>query len=51
MLVISMAGLVLFHFETAPVRRFLPGSKAKHNKVNVIVDHVYVLLSKILVRD
>jgi AcrR family transcriptional regulator len=51
MLVISMAGLVLFHFETAPVRRFLPGGKAKHNKVNVIVDHVYSLLSKMLVHD
>lgn len=51
MLVISMAGLVLFHFETAPVRRFLPGSKAKHNKVEVIVDHVYDLLSKMLVHD
>ena len=49
MLVISMAGLVLFHFETAPVRRFLPGGKAKHNKVKVIVDHVYSLLSKMLV--
>ena len=51
MLVISMAGLVLFHFETAPVRRFLPGSKVRHNKVKVIIDHVYCLLSKMLVHD
>jgi AcrR family transcriptional regulator len=51
MLAISMAGLILFHFEMEPVRQFLPGGKAKHNKVNVIVDHIYGLLSKILIRD
>lgn len=49
MLAISIAGLVLFHFETAPVRRFLPGNKAKHGKVKVIIEHVYGLLSHLLV--
>ena len=51
MLVISMAGLVLFHFETAPVRRFLPGRKKGHDKTDVIISHVYNLLSHLLVKQ
>lgn len=50
MLVISMAGLVLFHFETAPVRRFLPGRKKRHDKNDVIIRHIYNLLSQLLVQ-
>ncbi len=49
MLAISMAGLILFHFETAPVRRFLPGGQPKHGDVNVVVEHVYRLLSRLLI--
>ena len=49
MLAISMAGLILFHFETAPVRCFLPGGQPKHGDVEVVVEHVYRLLSHLLV--
>ena len=44
MLAISMASLILYHLETAPIRRFLPGGKAKHNKPTVIARHVTRLL-------
>lgn len=44
MLAISMIGLVLFHFETMPIRCFLPGGKAAHNDVNVVAQHVTRLL-------
>lgn len=44
MLAISMVGLVLFHFETAPIRRFLPGGKSEHNEQEVITHHVTQLL-------
>lgn len=50
MLAISMAGLVLFHFETAPVRRFLPGVRAEQEEPSVIADHVKRLLSRALTR-
>lgn len=46
MLAISIAGLVLFHFETAPVRRFLPGEKDTHENSDIIAGHVKRLLSK-----
>lgn len=46
MLAISMAGLVLFHFETAPVRRFLPGGRPEHNDPKIIARHVTRLLSR-----
>ena len=45
LLAISMVGLVLFHFETAPVRRFLPGKSAKHNDPKLIAKHVTHLLT------
>ncbi|MCB1871310.1 MAG: TetR/AcrR family transcriptional regulator [Gammaproteobacteria bacterium] len=48
MLAISMAGLVLFHFETAPVRRFLPGGRSEHNDPKNIARHVTKLLLKAL---
>lgn len=44
MLAISMASLILYHLETAPIRRFFPGGKAKHNKPTVIARHVTRLL-------
>ena len=48
MLAISMAGLVLFHFETAPVRRFLPGVRSEHDSTTVIAQHVTRLLTRAL---
>jgi len=48
MLAISLAGLILFHFETAPIRRYLPGGKKSHNDPKVIAEHVLTLLSRTL---
>ena len=48
LLAISMAGLVLFHFETAPVRRFLPGTAAQHDDPAVVSRHVLRVLSRAL---
>lgn len=48
LLAISMAGLVLFHFETAPVRRFLPGNAGHHDDPRVVSRHVLRLLSRAL---
>jgi hypothetical protein len=44
MVAISIASLILYHLETTPIRRYLPGGKAKHNKPAVIADHVTQLL-------
>ena len=44
MVAISIASLILYHLETTPIRRFLPGGKAKHNKPTVIARHVTCLL-------
>jgi AcrR family transcriptional regulator len=44
LLAISMAGLVLFHFETESIRRYLPGGLKKHNDPKVIAQHVISLL-------
>ena len=45
MLAISMAGLILFHFETESIRRYLPGGLKKHNDPKVIAQHVIDLLT------
>ena len=45
LLAISMAGLILFHFETESIRRYLPGSLKKHNDPKVIAQHVISLLT------
>ena len=45
MLAISMAGLILFHFETESIRRYLPGGLKKHNDPKVIAQHVISLLT------
>lgn len=44
MMAISMAGLVLFHLETAPLRQFLPGVDDKHDDPEFIATHVTQLL-------
>jgi AcrR family transcriptional regulator len=44
LLAISMAGLILFHFETESIRRYLPGGLKKHNDPKVIAQHVIGLL-------
>ena len=45
LLAISMAGLILFHFETESIRRYLPGGLKKHNDPKVIAQHVIGLLT------
>jgi len=45
LLAISMVGLVLFHFETESIRRYLPGGLKKHNDPKVITQHVISLLT------
>lgn len=45
LLAISMAGLILFHFETESIRRYLPGGLKKHNDPKVIAKHVISLLT------
>ena len=45
LLAISMAGLILFHFETESIRRYLPGGLKKHNDPKVIAAHVVKLLT------
>ncbi len=44
MLTISIAGLVLHHFEFGPLRRFFPGSRAEHEDPKYIAKHVVNLL-------
>ncbi len=44
LLTISIVGLISYHLETAPVRPYLPGSKAEHDDPNTVADHVIRLL-------
>lgn len=44
MLALSIAGLVVHHFEFGPLRRFLPGSRAEHEDPHCIAQHVVNLL-------
>ncbi|MBV1915313.1 MAG: TetR/AcrR family transcriptional regulator [Pseudomonadales bacterium] len=48
MLAVSMIGLLLFHFETIPIREFLPSGEDKHNNTEVITSHVTQLLTTAL---
>ncbi|OSM07636.1 TetR/AcrR family transcriptional regulator [Magnetofaba australis] len=44
LLAISMAGLVLYHLETGPIRKFLPGGRVEHDDPSVIAGHVTTIL-------
>ena len=48
LMTISLAGLVLFHFEAAPLRRFLPGMRADHDRPEVIARHIVRLMTRAL---
>jgi len=37
---ISIAGLVMYHIETATLRKFLPGTRKRHDDPAVVADHV-----------
>ena len=51
LMAISMIGLILFHLETTPIRMFLPEGRAVHNETEVIANHVYLLLTKGLLKN
>jgi len=44
MVAISMAGLINYHFESAPVRRFLPGVRDEHEDPAYVARHITRLL-------
>ena len=44
MLVLSISGLVIHHFDMSPLRRFLPGASPAHDDADYIVRHVTALL-------
>ncbi|MBL4585261.1 MAG: TetR/AcrR family transcriptional regulator [Pseudomonadales bacterium] len=48
MLAISMVGLIIFHFETAPIREYLSDSDRPENDFELISNHVTQLLSSAL---
>jgi len=48
LMAISIMGLILFHFETQSIRRYLPGSLKKHNDPKVIAQHVIKLLTEVI---
>ena len=48
LMTISLAGLVLFHFEAAPLRQFLPGMRAEHDQPEVIARHITRLMMRAL---
>ncbi len=40
MLVLSIAGMIIHHFESAPMRRFYPGSKPEHDDPGYLANHI-----------
>jgi TetR/AcrR family transcriptional regulator len=44
MLAISIIGLVAYHYQTAPIRLYLPGAQKEHNDPDIVAHHVTALL-------
>ncbi len=44
LLAFSIFGLIVYHYQTAPVRQFFPGAKPEHNDSQVVADHITDLL-------
>ena len=44
MLAISIAGLVSHYYQTAPIRRFLPGGEPENNDPEIVARHITALL-------
>ncbi|MEA3546958.1 MAG: TetR/AcrR family transcriptional regulator [Thermodesulfobacteriota bacterium] len=44
LLAISIIGLMVYHYQTAPLRKFQPGSRPEHNDPDVLAAHVTKLL-------
>ncbi len=45
LLAVSIIGLVCYHLELRPLRRFLPEGRPEHDDVEIIAAHVFELLS------
>lgn len=50
MMTISISSLILYHLETAPIRKFLPGYKPEHDQLDYIARHVYKILTKEIIK-
>jgi len=44
LMTVSILSLILYHFQIAPIRPFLPGFQTSHNDPGVIAEHVFTLL-------
>jgi AcrR family transcriptional regulator len=44
LLAISIIGLMVYHYQSAPLRRYQPGRKPEHNDPEVVAEHVTRLL-------
>ena len=44
LIAISLIGLVSYHYQTKPIRLFLPGGKPEHNNPEVVAQHITSLL-------
>ncbi|MEA3411667.1 MAG: TetR/AcrR family transcriptional regulator [Pseudomonadota bacterium] len=44
LLTISIAGLVIYHLEITPIRRFLPGYRKAHDDPKRVSEHIFRLL-------
>ncbi len=44
LLAMSIFGLIAYHYQTTPIRLFLPGAKPEHNDSEIISNHVTSLL-------
>lgn len=51
MLAVSIIGIAMFHFEAAPILRFLPGAQPLHNDPQHITKHMMNLLTKAFSTD
>ena len=50
-LAVSIIGIVMFHFEAAPILQFLPGAQATHKDPQNIIKHVMNFLTKAFSAD
>ncbi|MFK5914680.1 MAG: TetR/AcrR family transcriptional regulator [Woeseiaceae bacterium] len=50
-LAVSIIGIIMFHFEAAPILKFLPSAQPMHNKPQNIIKHVMSFLTKAFSAD
>jgi len=44
LMTVSIFGLVIYHYQTTPIRPFFPGSKEHHNDPEIVSQHISTLL-------